>query len=137
VGVILDSSIVIDTERRGDTVGQLLREVAFVIGDQKAALSSIGLTELVHGVYRSKTPSMRIRHEMFLQDLLADLEVVPYTKNTAMLAGRLDGEQRSKGIVIPTTDLLIGATALEIGYAVVTSNIRHFQLIPGLEVITL
>lgn len=137
MGVILDSSIVIDTERRGDTVGQLLREVAFVIGDQKAALSSIGLTELVHGVYRSKTPSMRIRHEMFLQDLLADLEVVPYTKNTAMLAGRLDGEQRSKGIVIPTTDLLIGATALEIGYAVVTSNIRHFQLIPGLEVITL
>lgn len=34
-------------------------------------------------------------------------------------------------------DLLIGATALEIGYAVVTANVRHFQLIPGLNVITL
>jgi predicted nucleic acid-binding protein len=34
-------------------------------------------------------------------------------------------------------DLLIGATALEIGYAVVTANVRHFRLIPGLNVIAL
>ncbi|MCP5110277.1 MAG: type II toxin-antitoxin system VapC family toxin [bacterium] len=29
---------------------------------------------------------------------------------------------------------MIGATALQFGYAVGTSNIRHFQMIPGLEV---
>jgi predicted nucleic acid-binding protein len=34
-------------------------------------------------------------------------------------------------------DLLIGATALEIGYSVVTANVRHFRLIPGLKIITL
>jgi predicted nucleic acid-binding protein len=34
-------------------------------------------------------------------------------------------------------DLLIGATALEHGYAVVTGNPRHFHLIPGLNVIAL
>jgi predicted nucleic acid-binding protein len=34
-------------------------------------------------------------------------------------------------------DLLIGATALEIDYAIVTANVRHFQLIPGLKIVTL
>jgi predicted nucleic acid-binding protein len=31
-------------------------------------------------------------------------------------------------------DLLIGATALELGYSVATNNSRHFELIPGLTV---
>lgn len=137
MGLILDSSIVIDTERRGDTVSQLLHRVASATGDQNAALSSIGLTELVHAVFRAKTPSVRLRHELFIQDLLTDLEVVPYTRSTAMLAGRIDGEQRALGVTIPTTGLFIGATALELGYSVVTSNLRHFQLIPGLNVVTL
>ena len=35
------------------------------------------------------------------------------------------------------SDLLIGASALELGYGVGTSNVRHFQLIPGLNVIQL
>ena len=52
-----------------------------------------------------------------------------------MLAGKIDGEQRALGVTIPSMDLLIGVTALEIGYSVVTSNLRHFQLIPGLTVI--
>jgi predicted nucleic acid-binding protein len=32
---------------------------------------------------------------------------------------------------------LIGATALELNAAVLTFNIRHFRLIPGLQVIQL
>jgi len=31
-------------------------------------------------------------------------------------------------------DLLIGTTALELGYTVVTHNVRHFQMIPDLVV---
>lgn len=38
---------------------------------------------------------------------------------------------------IPLSDLLIGASALELGYGVGTANIRHFQLIPGLNLIQL
>jgi predicted nucleic acid-binding protein len=40
-----------------------------------------------------------------------------------------------KGIRVALGDLLIGATALELGYSVLTSNIRHFEKIPGLIVI--
>lgn len=51
-----------------------------------------------------------------------------------MLAGKIDGEQQSRGVVIPFGDLLIGATALALGFAVLTANLRDFRRIPGLPV---
>lgn len=134
MGVILDSSIVIAAERRGDTVARLLRKIVTEFGDQEAALSSIGLTELVHGIHRAITPDIRQRRETFIADLLAEIPVYPFTRDTAMLAGKLDAEQQAQGVVIPFPDLLIGATALWLDYAVVTGNLRHFQQIPGLIV---
>jgi len=134
---MLDSTVVVAAERRDAPIAQFLRLVASVAGDQKFALSSVGLTELVHAVYRAPSKEIRTRREDFIHALLDVVEVVPYTRSTAFLAGRIDGEQRSAGITIPSLDLLIGVTALEIGYAVVTANVRHFQLIPGLHVIAL
>ena len=40
-----------------------------------------------------------------------------------------------RGNIIPFTDLLIGATALSNGASILTTNKRHFRLIPGLDVI--
>ena len=137
MGLILDSSIVIAAERRGENVERLIERIVTATGDQEAALSAIGLTELIHGLYRAKTPAMRLQRQSFLDELLADLTVYPYTKETAMLAGKLDGEQQSKGVVIPFGDLLIGATALYLGFSVLTANLRHFQKIPGLVVVQL
>ena len=101
MGLILDSSVVIASERRGETVERLIERVVGVTGDQEAALSAIGLTELIHGLYRAQTPVVRLRRQSFLDELLRDLTVYPYTKETALLAGKLDGEQQSKGVVIP------------------------------------
>jgi predicted nucleic acid-binding protein len=86
------------------------------------------------GRYRATTPAIRLAREPFLNDLLGDLTVYPYTKETALLPARVDAKQRSKGVVIPFGDLLIGATALLLGFSVLTMNIRHFPLIPGLTV---
>jgi predicted nucleic acid-binding protein len=55
----------------------------------------------------------------------------------ALRAGKIDGQNQARGVRIPLSDLLIGATALELGYGVGTANIRHFQLIPNLSVIQL
>jgi tRNA(fMet)-specific endonuclease VapC len=137
MGLILDSSVVIAAERSGDTVEQLIERAVKLAGDQDAALSAVGLTELIHGIYRAQTQEMRARREIFLRELLADLTVYPYTKETAMLAGKIDGEQQSHGVVIPFGDLLIGATALSLGFSVMTANLRHFEKIPGLTVVQL
>ena len=137
MGLILDSSVVIAAERRGDTVEKLIEQVISVTGDQDAALSSVGLTELAHGIYRAQTPEVRLRRQSFIDELLRDLAVYPYTKATAMLAGKIDGEQQTQGITIPFGDLLVGVTALELGFPVLTVNFRHFRLIPGLQIVQL
>jgi tRNA(fMet)-specific endonuclease VapC len=137
MGLILDSSVAIASERRRETVERLIERVVTATGDQEAALSAIGVTELIHGLYRAQTPVLRLRRQSFLDELLRALTVYPYTKETALLAGKLDGEQQSKGVVIPFGDLLIGATALSLGFSVLTENLRHFQKIPGLSVIQL
>jgi tRNA(fMet)-specific endonuclease VapC len=137
MGVILDSSIVITAERRGDTVTQLLKRVSAASSDQEAALSSIGLTELIHGIYRANTAGQRSKREAFIYELLDYIPVHSFTKETALLAGKIDGEQQKKGVVIPIADLLIAATALSIGYSLVTGNIRHFRQIPGLSLLPL
>ena len=135
MGLILDSSVVIAAERRGDTVEQLIERIVKTVGDQEAALSAIGLTELIHGIYRAQTPEIRQRRESFINELLADVTVYPYTKETALLAGKLDGEQQARGVVIPFGDLLIGATALSLAFQLMTANLRDFQRIPGLSVV--
>jgi predicted nucleic acid-binding protein len=95
------------------------------------------LTELIHGIDRARTPEMRLRRESFLNELMAALTVYPYTKETALLAGKIDGEQQSRGVVIPFGDLLIGATALSLGDQVLTGNPRDFRRIPSLPVVPL
>ena len=61
---------------------------------------------------------------------------MPVTTSAALRAGEIDGANRSKGIHLALADLLIGATALELGHRVVTANLRHFQAIPGLGIVS-
>jgi predicted nucleic acid-binding protein len=61
MGLILDSSVVIAAERRGDTVTAMLKQIAAATGDQRAVLSAVGVTELAHGIYRAQTPQVRDR----------------------------------------------------------------------------
>ena len=103
-------------------------------GDQETMLSAIALVELAHGIHRANAPQIRARREAFIRELLADVPTYPFTEQIAFLAGRIDGEQQSKGIKIPFQDLLIGATALHLGYVVVTGNPRYFEMISDLVV---
>lgn len=137
MGLILDSSVAIAAERRGDSVQALLQRVIDTAGDQEAALSTAGVVELVHGIHRANTPERRARREAFVEDLLAAVVVYPLTTDIARLAGKLDAEQQSRGIVIPFADLLIGTTALSLSYSVLTANLRHFERIPSLALLQL
>lgn len=137
MGLILDSSVVIAAERCGDTPEQFVQQIISVAGNQEAALSSIGLTELVHGIYRASSAQIQLRRKTFVDELRIGLSVYPYTSETALLAGRIDGEQTAAGVIIPFVDLLIGATALSLGFSVLTVNLRHFRQIPGLTVTTI
>ena len=135
MGVILDSSILIAGERRRDSVW----------GDpgagrgsvRKAALSAVTAVELTHGIYRARTDADRKRRESFVEELFQAVAVHPLTLEVARLAGRIHGEQMGQGVSIDFPDLIIGATARHLGFDVVTLNVRHFQAIPGLNIVSL
>jgi tRNA(fMet)-specific endonuclease VapC len=80
---------------------------------------------------------MRQRRRTFLDDLKATVPIYPLTESTAEITARTGAEQAAKGINLPLGDLMIGACALELGYAVGTGNARDFNRIPGLQVISL
>ena len=66
----------------------MLEQIVAATGDQRAVLSAVGLTELVHGIYRAQTAETRHRRDAFIRELLNDVDVYPYTKETALLAGK-------------------------------------------------
>ena len=133
MGVVLDSSVLIGAERAGQNPRAVIEDLAVKLGDTEATLSIITLVELAHGIERADSAARQTGRERFIEELLKEIPVEPITVPIAFRAGKIDGSMRAKGLP-PLGDLLIGATALEIGYAVVTHNIRHFQMIPGLEV---
>lgn len=137
LGVILDSSVVIEAERQHLNVAQFLKQIVKKIGQREAALSSIAVAELAHGIYRADTVERKERRRAFLDELKATVPVYPITDTTAELVGKIGGESAGKGVTIPFEDLLIGACALERGYALATRDQRHFQKIPGLTLVQL
>lgn len=137
LGVILDSSVVIEAERQHLNVAQFLKQIVQKLGETEIALCSISVAELVHGIYRANIPERRERRRVFLDELKAAVPVYPITEPTAELVGKIGAECAATGVTIPLDDLLIGACALERGYAVATRNLRHFQSIPGLNLVSL
>jgi predicted nucleic acid-binding protein len=137
MGLILDSSVLIAAERQGRNARQMLATIARTVGETEVALSVITLIELTHGAARANTTERKAKREQFIQELLMALPIHPITVPIALRAGQIDGENQSKGVRLPLADLLIGVTALELGYSVATGNLRHFQRIPSLSVMQL
>ena len=137
MGLILDTGILIAGERRKETVKQVIERVQAALGETEAALSTVSIVELTHGIYRARTDADRERRRAFCDELCRDMIVHPVSLEIAQLAGRIEGEQAAQGIAIAFEDLVIGATALYLGFDVATFNVKHFKLIPGLNIVTL
>lgn len=137
MGLILDSSVLIAGERRRETVKQVIERLRAAYGDVECALSVVSIVELTHGIYRAKSDADRARRTTFSEELARDMIVHPVSLAIAQLAGRIEGELAAKGITIDFEDLVIGATALHLGFDVATINAKHFQQIPGLQIVAL
>lgn len=137
MGLILDTCILIESERRGEGVEDILRRVQAAHGEVDIALAAVSAVELTHGIYQARTDAARTQRRVFVEGVFHDLIVHPLTLEMAQLAGRIEGEQASKGNTIAFQDLLIGATALHLGFEVASINVKHFLAIPGLAVVNL
>jgi len=137
MGLILDSSVLITAERQGQNARQMLAAISGATGNTEIAISVVTLIELAHGAARADTPPRKATRHQFIQELLTALPIHPITVAVALRTGQIDGENQAKGVRLPLSDLLIGITALELDYGVATANLRHFQMIPGLKIVSL
>jgi predicted nucleic acid-binding protein len=137
MGLVLDSGVLIAAEREAKPVSELLAALEQEHGETEIVLSSITVIELEHGFHRANTAELARKRRDYLDTIFAAIPVEPLTREIAQLAAKIDAEAKQAGRVIPFPDLLIGVTALHFGYAVGTRNLRHFQMIPGVNVIQL
>lgn len=85
------------------------------------------LLELLQGI---KNP----REEELVKNALLALPHLEMTREIWFKAGRLASLLRAKGLILPLSDIMIAAIALEHSCAVLTID-RHFETIEGLTVV--
>jgi tRNA(fMet)-specific endonuclease VapC len=77
MGIILDTSVLIAGERRGESVQAILQRVLAAQGEQDSARSVVTLVELTHGIYRARTDADRTRRRALTEELRRDVAVHP------------------------------------------------------------
>lgn len=137
MGLGLDSSVMIDAERKRVSVSELLEKLEAVHGETEFSISAVTAMELEHGFHRALSAELAIRRRRYIDEVFAVLPTHPFTRGMGLLAGEIDAGLKKAGIVVATADLLIGVTALYYGDGIGTANIRHFRMIPGLKVLPL
>lgn len=70
----------------------------------------------------------------FIEQFALALPVFDFTMNVALQHARLRAIQRQKGKMISAHDLIIAATAMSLGWAVLTLNGTEFRQVEGLGV---
>lgn len=135
LGLVLDSSVAIAAERRKQPIAAFIEAILTAHGPVDLSFSPVTVAELVHGIYRAKTPEVSQRRREYIDELTILIPVHPVTNKTAWLVGQIHGQEAAKGNMLPFNDLLIAVAAIEQGYAVLTGNLRHFSKIPGLTVV--
>jgi tRNA(fMet)-specific endonuclease VapC len=133
VGTLIDSSVLIAAVRLTLDLDAALDAHSH----EPVGIAAITASELLHGVEGAATAAQRRRREAFVERLLSMLPVFPFDLGTARIHSAIWAGLASKGATIGSHDLLIGATAIALGYRVTTRDRRSFAKIPGLEVVVL
>jgi tRNA(fMet)-specific endonuclease VapC len=98
-------------------------------------IAAITASELLHGVHRA-TSEHRARREAFVEGVLAAFPPLPFDLLCARSHARLWADLASTGKDIGPHDRLVAATAITAGWRVATANVRHFERVPGLDILT-
>jgi len=121
--LLLDSTVLIDVLRERKGRRELLVEL--VRGGHTLATSAINICEVYAGMRAEETA----RTEAFL----AALECYPLTGVVARRAGTLKSEWARRGTTLSLADMIVAATALEVGAELVTDNRKDFP-VDGLKI---
>jgi len=119
VSVLLDTSIVIEMLRGTKPALAYARSLT-----EPPTCSEITRVEILRGV--------RSDERRTTERLLGTIRWAPVDESIARRAGELGRRYRRSHHGLATADLIIGASALELGLELATLNVRHFPMVPGL-----
>jgi tRNA(fMet)-specific endonuclease VapC len=128
--MILDADVIIRGEKGAFELTKWLSSRP----EDPFEIAAIPVAELWHGMERAGG-AHKAKREQYLRTFLTALPIIPYTEETAFEHARIWAELEGAGRMIGYYDLIVAATALQRGSAVVTFNRRHFSQVPGLKVI--
>lgn len=128
---LLDTDVLSNLLRRVPSP-TLLAKLASVPPQQQFT-SSITLGELIYGAHRLQERTVALLQRLE-ESLLPNLPVLPFDASAARRYGEARADLERRGTPIGDADLRIASIALARGLTVVTANVRHFQLVPGLAV---
>jgi tRNA(fMet)-specific endonuclease VapC len=137
MGLIVDTGVFIIGERRGLEIPILLTNIRQQFNGEPLEISVVTIAELTHGIYRASSPERAQTRAAYVKAIFDLIPAHDLTPTLAEVVGRIEGQQAAIGNVIAFEDLVIGCTALSLGFGVLTSNPKHFALIPSLSVLTL
>lgn len=130
MGVLIDASVLIDSER-----GRLdLQDKVRGREDEGFFLSVVTASELLHGVHRAQDAAARARRSAFVEGVLGSLPLLSIEIATARMHAQIWAELAARGQPIGAHDLWLAASCITHGLTLVTSNVREFGRVPGLEV---
>jgi predicted nucleic acid-binding protein len=116
--LLLDTSVIIDAINNKKGRRQLLRDL--VNQGNSLACCPINITEVYAG--------LRPHEEASTKALLSSLDLFPMTRPIAELAGLLKRDYSKKGQTLNLGDVMIAATALHNGVALLTDNTKDFPM---------
>ncbi len=123
---LVDSDVVADWLQGRSEAVTLLTSLHF----QELAISLITYGEIHEGVLYSRDPQ---KAGQVFRLFCRNITILSINRSIMRHFGRLRGQLRTAGNVIPDFDLLIAATAMHYGLMLVTRNTRHFDRISGLS----
>ena len=134
MGMIFDTSIWVGLAA-SQISGQAVLQAA---SDDSVYISAISLGELSFGVESCNDPVNRILRMRFLRNY-EQRPVLDVTARTASVFGLLAAfmKQSSRSPRTRVNDLWIAAQAIENDFALLTTNIKDFEGLPGLRVASL
>lgn len=129
MGIIVDTSVFVKAEReaRTDLAGFL------PIGEE-IGLCTITVSELYEGVHLANSTKRASERRDFIEQFALALPVFEFNISAALQHARLRARQRQQGKMIGAHNLIIAATAMSLGWDVLTFNAAEFRQVEGLGV---
>jgi predicted nucleic acid-binding protein len=126
MGLIIDTGVLITLEKNPEWIDLAAYQPRY----GHAYLSAATCSELLVGVHLANTEERRLRRSAYVEAMFSLFRPLAFDLEVARVHAQLVSVL-AKNVTLGALDLIIGATAIRYGFAVLTTNPADFRRMPG------